>query len=299
VKHHYVPEFYLKQWADPDGRVPHYRWLNGRAVFGRRAPKYIGFEPDLYAREHVSPEQRHKVETHFFSLLDSRAAIIHGRLMRREPFTFTVEERMDWAIFLAAANARTPDMISHFKKTLPEAVRVNLRDTDPEEVEKALGYKPPFTLLEWTEKHFPDRIANFHLRMLLRHVTRQDLIQQFMDMDWTVHEVQSRHKELLTCDRPLWYFERPEHPKFAMMMTLSPRTVFIAANTIELANKMTATPSMRLARLINESVFNRAYERVYGHITPERATNYFRRLSHRNRSRLDGMPYPPTAKAPL
>jgi Protein of unknown function (DUF4238) len=284
VKHHYVPEFYLKKWADPDGRVPHYRWLNGRVILGRRAPEYIGFEPDLYAREHVPPEERHKVETHFFSVLDSRAAIIHGRLVRREQFTFTDEERMDWAIFLAAANARTPDMIAHLKKTMSEAVRANLLSTDPKEVEKALGYKPPFTLLEWTEKHFPDQIANFHLRMLLKYLTRQELVQQFMGMDWTIHEVQSRHKELLTCDRPLWYFGKPEHPKFALMMTLSPRTVFIAANTIDLANKMAATPSMRLARLINESVFNRAFERVYGRTTLEYATKYFRRLSRRNRT---------------
>ncbi len=289
MDHHYVPQFYLKQWAEPDGRVPNYRWIKDRAVFGRiPSTKGTGFEPDLYAREHVPPEEKHKVETGFFQVLDSKAAIIHARLTRQERFTFTVEERMDWAMFLAAANARTPDKIAHFKATLPESVRANLRNTAPEELEKALGYKPPFTLLEWTERNFPDQIANFHLRMLLKFVTRDDLIQQFMDMDWTVHKVRSRHKELLTCDRPLWYLENPQHRKFTMMMTLSPRTVFIAAKNTDLADKMAATPSMKLARLINESVFNRAYERVYGRTTIEYAQKSFR-LSRRNQQRRDRM----------
>jgi hypothetical protein len=274
MKHHYVPEFYLKQWADPDGRVPHYRWLNGRAVFGRRAPEYIGFEHDLYAREHVPPEERHKVETDFFAVLDSKAAIIHGRLMRQERFTFTAEERQDWAVFLAAANARTPDMVEFIKKSCDATLREKLNE-NPEEVERVLGYKPPFTLAEWAEKNAADRLANFHLHILLKHLTREDLIQQFMDMDWTVHRVRSRHKELLTCDRPLWYLENPKHPKFTMMMTLCPRTVFIAARSTELADRMAATPSMKLARLINESVFNRVSERVYGRTTIEYAQRRF------------------------
>ncbi len=145
MDHHYVPQFYLKQWADPDGRIPHYRWLSGRAICSRLAPRSTAFEPDLYALDHRPPEERHQVETDFFSKLDSRAAIIHARLMRRERFTFTAEERMDWAIFLAAANARTPDMIAYLKRMATEALREKLNE-NPEEVEERLGYNPPFTL---------------------------------------------------------------------------------------------------------------------------------------------------------
>ena len=34
MDHHYIPQFYLKQWADPDGRIPNYRWPNGRVIPG-------------------------------------------------------------------------------------------------------------------------------------------------------------------------------------------------------------------------------------------------------------------------
>jgi len=66
------------------------------------------------------------------------------------------------------------------------------------------------------------------------------------------------------------------------MMTLCPRTVFIAATNQQLADTMAATPSMKLARLINESVFNRTYERVYGRLPPDVATRLFK-LSRRNK----------------
>jgi hypothetical protein len=280
VDHHYVPQFYLRYWADPDGRIPHYRWLNGRAVYGNiRSARGAAFQKDLYAREYVPPEERHRIETHFFSILDDRASKIHAKLERRERFTFTHEERHDWAIFLAAANARTPDIVALIKKDAEENLRRKLEE-NPKLVEQELGYKPPFTLTEWAEKHAPDQIANFGLTMLLKYLTRNDIIQQFMDMEWTAHTVRSRHKELLTCDRPLWYFEKPDSPKFTMMMTLSPRTVFIAAKTTELADKMTKMPSMKLARLINESVFNRAYERVYGRLPEDVATRMFKLSRH-------------------
>lgn len=277
MDHHFVPQFYLKQWADPDGRIPSYRWIRDRAVFSHvPSAKGTGFEPDLYAREHVPPEDRHFVETGFFKIFDDRAARIHTRLIKREKFTFTAEERTDWAIFLAAANARTPDNVAGIKQMTTRVLREKLNE-DPEEVEKALGYKLPVTLAEWTEKNAPERIANAGLQQLVKYLTNKDHIQRYMDMMWTVHEPPSRHKELLTCDRPLWYFRDPEHREFTVMMTLSPRTVFIATKNPAFADKLAATPSMRLARKINESVFDRAAERVYGRTTLAYATEQFKR----------------------
>lgn len=277
MDHHYVPQFYLKQWADPDGRIPNYRWLGNRAVFGHiKSSKGTGFEPDLYAREHVPAEERHLVETGFFSVLDNRAALIHARLIRMEQFTFTAEERHDWAMFLAAANARTPDMVAYLKTMAAEALREKLNE-NPEELESALGQKPPFTLYEWTEKNAPDQLANFHLKVLLNHLTSQDLIQPFMDMDWVMHRIPERTKEVLTCDRPFWYMENPQHPRFVMMMPLSPRRVFIASKNPAISDALTRKPPMLLVRRINESVFNRAAERVYGRTTLDYATTLFRR----------------------
>lgn len=288
MDHHFVPQFYLRQWADQDGRIPNVRWLNGRALPGFiKSTKGTGFEPDLYAQEHVAPEDRHKVETDFFGVLDNKAAKIHARLMRREPFIFTAEQRIDWSIFLAAANARTPDIVRQLKTELTTALRNKLEE-DPERVEQELGYKPPFTLTEWVEKNAPARLANFYLSMLLKSIVRKDIIQRYMDMEWTVHEPLSRHKELLTCDRPLWYYQRPEHPDFTVMMTLSPKTVFIASSSEAQAQKFINIAPMLLVRRVNESVFNKAHERVYGRVPLDVATRLFRvsRINQKRRRKL-------------
>ena len=274
--HHFVPQFLLRQWADPDGRVPHYRWVNGRAVLSRRAPEYIGYEPNLYAAEHVPPEDRHLAERSFFATIDDRAARIHARLVKREPFTFTTDERSYWAIFLAAANARTPDKVAGIRRMTEEVLRKQLNE-NPEEVERALGYKLPVSLFEWAEKNMPHEVANIWLRNLMKYLTRKDHIQPYMDMVWTVHEPGTRHKEFLISDRPLWYFENPDHPRFTVVMPLSPRVVFIAAKTDALAQKMARTASMKLVRLINESMFERAHERVYGRMSLAYATAQFKR----------------------
>lgn len=284
MDHHYVPQFYLRQWAEPDGRIPNVRWLNGRAIPGFiKSSKGTGFEPDLYAQEHVAPEDRHKVETDFFGVLDDKAAKIHARLIRREPFIFTAEERMDWSIFLVAANARTPDIVRHLKTELTAALRTKL-EKDPERVEQELGYKPDFTLTEWVEKNAPSQLSNFYLSMLLKFIVREDVVQRYMDMEWTVHEPPSRHKEFLTCDRPLWYYQRPEHPNFTVMMTLSPKTVFIGSSSTEQAQRFISTTAMLLVRRVNESVFNKAQERVYGRVPLDVATRLFR-LSRINQKR--------------
>ncbi len=283
MDHHYVPQFYLRRWADPDGRIPNYRLIRGRAVFGHiPSTKGTGYETDLYAREHVSPDQRHLVEESFFQVLDTKASAIHARLERMERFTFTANERTDWAMFLAAATARTPDMIRWLKRHAAETLRERL-DEKPEEFEQAYGSPPPVTLREWTEQNAPDQIANFGLRLLLKHLTDETLIQTFMNMEWTVHPIPDQQKEILTCDNPLWHIGRPPDPHFTVMLPLSPRRVFIAAKTTQVADDLKHLPPRQLVRRINESVFNRAVERVYGRTAIEYATKLFRQ-SRRNRA---------------
>ena len=169
-----------------------------------------------------------------------------------------------------------------------ETLRERL-DEKPEELEQALGLKPPYTLREWTEQNAPDQIANFGLRILLKHLTDEKLIQTFMDMVWMVHPIPERAKEVLTCDRPLWFMENPQHPRFVIVMTLSPRRVFIASKDPAVLDRLIQTPPMQLVLRINESMFNNADERVYGRTTLSTATKLFRR-AHQN---VSGVLRPP------
>jgi hypothetical protein len=55
-KHHYIPKFYLKQWAGPDGRIcefsrPH-KEVKPRMVF----PDGTGYERGLYTFPELAPQ---------------------------------------------------------------------------------------------------------------------------------------------------------------------------------------------------------------------------------------------------
>jgi Protein of unknown function (DUF4238) len=47
--HHFIPAFYLKNWAGRDGKLIEYRRLRGRLVTKWVGPRATGFERDLYA----------------------------------------------------------------------------------------------------------------------------------------------------------------------------------------------------------------------------------------------------------
>ena len=57
-KHHYLPVFYLKQWAALDGRgigcYPPKREVIARPI----APKNTGYEHGLYSLDGYNPKQR-------------------------------------------------------------------------------------------------------------------------------------------------------------------------------------------------------------------------------------------------
>jgi hypothetical protein len=137
-------------------------------------------------------------------------------------------------------------------------------EKNPEELEKRLGHPPTMSLLEFADKHAPGLIENFGLHMMLKHLTNPDRIQEFMDMDWAAHSIPSARNELLTCDRPLWYFENPQHEQFTMVMPLSPRTLFVASKTAALSQRITTESDSRIADKVNTSIISRARERVYG-----------------------------------
>jgi hypothetical protein len=56
-KHHYVPVFYLKQWAGGDGRLCQYRRVyDGKVAVNRKHPDATGYKVDLYKIDELSPE---------------------------------------------------------------------------------------------------------------------------------------------------------------------------------------------------------------------------------------------------
>lgn len=261
MKHHYVPQFALRYWAESDGKVPYYMRRGSRVVYDRLSPEYTAYEPDLYAFIDVPLENRYLVEREFFGKLENDVAPIYEKIEHRDE-DLSHRERLLWAMFLMAANTRVPEKVALVKqiadKHLRRAVAAN-----PEEYLKVKGDAVEATLLEWVENNVSG-IENIGLIQLIKFVVNENHIRQFLELEWIVHGLSHASVELLLSDRPLWVYKHPTDPDFIAMMPLSPRSVFIAARDKRVIQKTIDASPNELIRRINESVVGSAWERVYG-----------------------------------
>jgi hypothetical protein len=263
MKNHFVPQFALSYWQEGDGKVPYFSRHRGRIVLDRCAPKYTGYEDDLYAYSEVPEERRHDVETKFFSPLDNAVAPIYARLERRERFQFTEPERRVWAMYLLAGLARVPEKVEG-TRTLGKDHLLRALEEDPEEYLSIRGAQPEETLLEWARKNEPGLLDNFGLSNLTLFLTDRKNLLPYMDMPWIAFGVEHADVELLLGDRPVWTHRRPIDPDFMVVLPLSPRTLFAGAKSKALIEKFIDAGPSKVVRLTNETMVQAAKLRIYG-----------------------------------
>ncbi len=258
MKHHYVPQFALRYWAEEsDGKVPYYVRRNGRIVCDRLMPKNTAFEPDLYAFTGVPEDRKHALEREFFAKLESDAAPVYEKVERRDK-ELSPKEKQIWSIFLMAANVRVPEKVALTKQITDKHARRVLAER-PEEFLAVKGDAVEATLLEWVESNVSG-IENLGL-------VQMDRIREFLELQWIVHGLSHANVELMLADRPLWVSQHPRHPDFIVLLPLSPRSVFIAARDKRVIDRTIDASPNELVRRINESVVSNAWERVYGRAT--------------------------------
>jgi hypothetical protein len=122
-KHHYIPVFYLKGWAENGGQLCEfsrpYRMPEGQLdpptkpipLKPRRTyPDGTGFIKDLYRFPGLSPKMANFLEDEFFRLVDNDAAQIMQRLLRGD-VTIEQQGKSAWARFLMSMFHRSPENI--------------------------------------------------------------------------------------------------------------------------------------------------------------------------------------------
>ena len=72
--HHFVPAFYLSQWALLDDDVVEYCIKHRKLIAKPVGPKATGFERDLYAFPELPPEHAQHLESVFVNSADNVAA---------------------------------------------------------------------------------------------------------------------------------------------------------------------------------------------------------------------------------
>jgi hypothetical protein len=197
-RHHYVPQFYLRTWQDPErGKFWLYtRNAVNRITYRHQPAKSVGYLHDLYSLKPNVPWTVFNpvsdiLETNFFSLVDDAAAIVHQKLVSSGLSALSGQDRLDWALFLNSLMERNPKRISEIKNSF-----------SIDEVKKE------FTT-HWGRSGLLDKIDvdaihhNSLLHALVTYITDEAFVSYVANMRWATIDIPIDGEHLLTSDMPL------------------------------------------------------------------------------------------------
>jgi hypothetical protein len=257
-RHHYLPVFYLSQWAGSDGRVVRYHRPNGPTVFSRLSPDHTGFEEGLYALDGAANAQM--IETAFFSPIDNAAAPILGRLIARGPADLSGEQRILWARFVMSLQLRSPQSVAEVKTVADRIIRANIES----EYLATKQEGDPNSAYEYVFQQVPQLLANAHKAFLPGLIDHHEIGERIINMTWAVPNLSAARHTLLTGDRPYTTSHGLLHRDCLLSVPLSPSRLFVAANDIEQLRRLSAQTPKDTVSNANNLLVKLAVQNVYG-----------------------------------
>jgi Protein of unknown function (DUF4238) len=114
-KHHFIPAFYQKAWADAEGTLVEYSRPRDIVKCRPKTPAATGWERDLYAFPELPPEADQHIEAQFFQYADDVAAQALANLLAGNKIPWTIESRSAGSRFLIAIHVRHPDAMKELR----------------------------------------------------------------------------------------------------------------------------------------------------------------------------------------
>lgn len=261
-KHHHVPQFYLSNWAQSDGRVAVYSRRNGRVVVSWRAPKHTAFEPRLYSISALPEGDRQWVEREVMSkAVDDPAAKVMKRMIDGELSKLNSDERSAWARFIMAQWIRSPEVIANLRSE-GRASLLRALQANPEEYLALKGDAHERTLVEWVDAYAPglDEIVAMG-RVLPNLVANTEVGNTIINMVWQVLHFVNSGVDLITSDRPATRFKGLDDRNCMILVPLSPSVLFVASHYRREFRRFSTTRAMKA---MNNTTVDSAHTRIYG-----------------------------------
>ena len=260
--HHYVPVFYLKQWAGEDSRICQYRKVYKKKIDVRRKyPSATGFQTDLYKIDGLPPEDEQAIEVQFMQFVDGDAALALQHFKNNAGQPLSIRLRSSWARFLLGFIFRNPEAVVQIKRHILAMWKEGI-DALEEEYAKNRGPDDPPTLaarVHPAESHIG--FANFFKGL----IDSEKLGGAIFDFTWQTITLSKAEYTLLTSDRPL---HRPlglGDDKAYVAVPIGPRTLFLAARDPKLATRVAASNHNVIVKMLNQTTVTQAREYVWGY----------------------------------
>lgn len=265
-KHHYLPVFYLTQWAGPDGKLTRYYRAHRDVVASRIAPANTGYEQGLYRLEGYQPEIVNSVEKEYMAkVVDEPASKALKVILEDDYSKMTPKLQIAWTRFVMSLIFRTLQMIDYITKEADRNLRSNLQ-SDPEDYESVRSPTHPPTLLEFVEHYTPALFAGAGKSFLPGIIDNPKIGNAILRMKWWTWTLDSAHHfpDLLTSDSPVVRYRGLGDERCLIALPISPRRVFFATRNSAGLNAALARSPARIAKDLNELMLSQAQTSVLG-----------------------------------
>ncbi len=261
-KHHYVPVFYTKEWARPDGRVCEYSRpydvVKPRCIH----PDATGYVRGLYTVPGNDAHVAEFVEREFFKITDNDAARVLQTLKSGEQIAFTTATRSAWSRFIISLMLRNPEYV----KRVGAAV-IGFFDPNSDEIKNKYREikrpEDPETYEEYIAKneHPAGRASAIMMQKLIDSPRMGGHLNQ---MRWNVVTFKNAKHSLLTSDRPIIMTNGLVKPRDHLALPIGPLSLFVATNTEESEKLIRSMAPRDLMEQVNDRVASQARRYVYG-----------------------------------
>jgi hypothetical protein len=239
-------------------------------VAKRHHPDGVGFEYSLNTIPGAPPEIATYLEDSFFKAVDNDAADAMQALLTKTLYKENARLRNGWSRFIMSLIQRTPEKAEWLTRVW--AARYAEAVAEAHRIEKAAA--------EATGKTYTPEPRSRPME-LDRGISWARVMQTIIDsanvgtaingMEWVTIELHEGF-ELLTSDRPVIMTNGIKGDDGHIAIPISPRKLFVAANTRKKITEINGLGAKRLARSCNEVVVGQAHRYVYS--TNDRQTAF-------------------------
>lgn len=252
MKHHYIPQFYQKQWCDGDGMLWRYARHGGGGMSCKRLfPSAVGYQLDLYRLPIEQGVGSQQLETNFFQVLDGLAAEALLELVDANARALPLRPLSTWIQFMLSLFYRSPAYLEGYIGAGREQLQHVLGIISEADYQEKRAATDPETLAEYVAGISDDEAAYRTMRLLPYSVTRNNILEAFGRLNWIRVQTPSHCPDILLSDDPLMRSNGLHTYGGYVATPLGPRQLLIGTHEREMAESIAAADPVKLVRDAN------------------------------------------------
>lgn len=263
MDHHYIPQFYLKRWARPDGQLSVMKLVHGRKVAPLdKYPAGTGYHPNLYRTDGVPDEKAQHLEVGFMSPLDNAANRALRRILEFDESEWDAGDQKAWVVFLLSLMFRNPETVAELKDITSEIWGVAISELEAD-YESRRQPDFPATFAEFIDLTDPAAPQIAATNFLMRTIENERIGPGLVGLHWSAIRTQPSIHPFVTSDRPIVRPLPLADPSAYLALPVDPHTLFLASKKWGLEKELSTYPQSELVDNINFAVISQARQFVW------------------------------------